>query len=175
MKQHTITVLVNDHPGVLQRVSSLFGRRGYNIDSITVGSSEDPGLSRMVIVTTVDDAKLEQIQKQLYKLIDVIQVTNLITNQMVAGDLGLIKVRADPSSRPEILGVVEAFRASVVDISPISLIVQIVGKPSKVDAMIELLQPYGILQLSRTGVTAMSRGDVNRYSCSQAAAVNRII
>jgi acetolactate synthase I/III small subunit len=157
-RKYTIAILVNDQPGVLQRVSGLFGRRGFNIESITVGASEEPGLSRMVIVTTGDDHTLEQIQKQLYKLIDVIKVIDISANPMVGRELGLIKIGAEPSVRPEILGIVETFRAAVVDIGPVSLIVQVVGDTEKIDAMIELLKPYGIRELSRTGVTAMNRG-----------------
>lgn len=159
MKKHTIAVIVNDQPGVLQRVSGLFGRRGFNIESITVGSSEEKGLSRMVIVTSGDDHTLEQVTKQLYKLIDVIKVIDLSSNPMVGRELALIKVVAEPSTRPEILGVVETFRASVVDIGTHSLIVQVVGDTEKIDAMVELLKPYGIRELSRTGVTALNRGN----------------
>ncbi|CAM4011581.1 acetolactate synthase small subunit [Paenibacillus alkaliterrae] len=158
MKKHTIAVIVNDQPGVLQRVSGLFGRRGFNIESITVGSSEEAGLSRMVIVTSGDDHTLEQVTKQLYKLIDVIKVIDLSSNPMVARELALIKVNAEPAARPEILGVVETFRAAVVDIGTHSLIVQVVGDTEKIDAMVELLKPYGIRELSRTGVTALNRG-----------------
>jgi acetolactate synthase-1/3 small subunit len=159
MKKHTIAVIVNDQPGVLQRVSGLFGRRGFNIESITVGTSEEPGLSRMVIVTEGDDHTLEQVTKQLYKLIDVIKVIDLSSNPMVARELALIKVNAEPASRPEILGVVETFRAAVVDIGTHSLMVQVVGDTEKIDAMVELLKPYGIRELSRTGVTALIRGN----------------
>ncbi|MBW4084036.1 acetolactate synthase small subunit [Paenibacillus sp. S150] len=157
--RHTIAVLVNDQPGVLQRVSGLFGRRGFNIESITVGQSEEAGLSRMVIVTLGDQHTLEQIEKQLYKLIDVIKVVDLGSKPMVARELALIKVKADPAERPEIMGVVETFRASVVDIGTTTLLVQVVGDTRKIDAMIELLKPYGIKELSRTGVTAMIRGN----------------
>nr|WP_025692223.1 acetolactate synthase small subunit [Paenibacillus zanthoxyli] len=160
VERNTISVLVNDQPGVLQRVSGLFGRRGFNIESITVGQSEEAGLSRMVIVTLGDDDQLEQIEKQLYKLIDVIKVVDLSAKPMVARELALIKVKAEPSERPEIMGVVETFRASVVDIGSTSLLVQVVGDTQKIDAMIELLKPYGIRELSRTGVTAMIRGNV---------------
>ncbi|MBH5317378.1 acetolactate synthase small subunit [Paenibacillus sp. GSMTC-2017] len=162
MKKHTIAVIVNDQPGVLQRVSGLFGRRGFNIESITVGTSEEQGLSRMVIVTAGDDHTLEQITKQLYKLIDVIKVINLSANAIVARELALIKVHAEPTSRPEILGVVETFRAAVVDIGTHSLMVQVVGDTEKIDAMVELLKPYGIRELSRTGVTALNRGNVKQ-------------
>jgi acetolactate synthase-1/3 small subunit len=160
--KHTVSVLVNNQPGVLQRVSGLFGRRGFNIESITVGESEELGLSRMVIVTTGDDKTIEQISKQLYKLIDVIKVIDLSSNPMVARELALIKVSAEPSMRPEILGIVETFRAAVVDIGPSSIIVQVVGDSDKIDAMVELLQPYGIRELSRTGATAMIRGSVKQ-------------
>ncbi|UHA72265.1 acetolactate synthase small subunit [Paenibacillus sp. 481] len=158
--KHTIAVIVNDQPGVLQRVSGLFGRRGFNIESITVGQSEERGLSRMVIVTTGDDHTIEQVEKQLYKIIDVIKVVNLSSQPMVARELALIKVKAGPSERPEILGVVETFRASIVDIGPSTLVVQVVGESPKIEAMVELLQPYGIREISRTGVTAMIRGNV---------------
>jgi acetolactate synthase-1/3 small subunit len=158
MRRHTISVLVNNQPGVLQRVSGLFGRRGFNIESITVGASEEQGLSRMVIVTTGDDRTLEQISKQLYKLVDVIKVVDLSANPMVARELALIKISAVPAQRPEILGIVETFRAAVVDIGPHSLVVQAVGDTDKIDAMAELLKPYGIREFSRTGVTAMTRG-----------------
>lgn len=159
MKSHAISVLVNDQPGVLQRVAGLFGRRGFNIESITVGQSEEAGLSRMIIVTQGDDKTLEQIEKQLYKLIDVIKVVNLSSRPMVARELALIKVKAEPAERPEIMGVVDTFRAAVVDIGTHSMIVQVVGDTEKIDAMIELLRPYGIRELSRTGVTAMIRGN----------------
>jgi acetolactate synthase-1/3 small subunit len=162
MKRHTISVLVNNQPGVLQRVAGLFGRRGFNIESITVGESEEKGLSRMVIVTTGDDKTLEQVSKQLYKIIDVIKVVDLSSNPMVAREVALIKVGAEPALRPEILGIVETFRAAVVDIGPSSLIVQAVGDSDKIDAMTELLKPYGIRELSRTGVTALIRGSAGK-------------
>jgi acetolactate synthase I/III small subunit len=160
IRRHTISILVNNQPGVLQRVSGLFGRRGFNIESITVGESEEAGLSRMVIVTQGDEKTLEQVSKQLYKLIDVIKVVDLSSNPMVSRELALIKVNAEPTMRPEILSIIETFRASVVDIGPSSIIVQVVGDSEKIDAMVELLNPYGIKELSRTGVTAMIRGSV---------------
>ncbi|MFD0870645.1 Acetolactate synthase small subunit [Chlamydia abortus] len=160
-RKHTIAVLVNNQPGVLQRVAGLFGRRGFNIESITVGESEEPGLSRMVIVTVGDEHTLDQVTKQLYKLIDVIKVVNLSSHPMVARELALIKINAEPGMRPEILGIVDTFRAAVVDIGPHTLIVQVVGDSDKIDAMVELLKPYGIRELTRTGVTAMVRGSVH--------------
>lgn len=157
--KNTIAVLVNDHPGVLQRVSGLFGRRGFNIESITVGQSEEAGLSRMVIVTIGDENNLEQIEKQLYKLVDVIKVIDLSSKPMVARELAMIKVKAEPPQRPEIIGVVDTFRAAVIDVGTTSLIVQVIGDTEKIDAMIESLKPYGIRELTRTGVTAMVRGN----------------
>jgi len=162
MMRHVISILVNDQPGVLQRVAGLFGRRGFNIESITVGASEEPGLSRLVIVTHGDEKTMEQISKQLYKLIDVAKVVDLSQNPMVARELALIKVGAEPSERPEVFGIVETFRASVVDVASNTLIVQVVGDSDKIDAMVELLKPYGIKELTRTGVTAMTRGTLRR-------------
>lgn len=158
MQNYTFAVLVNDQPGVMQRVSSLFGRRGFNIDSITVGASEEIGLSRMTIMTSGNERMLDQVEKQLSKLIDVIQVGCISASPIVARELAFIRVKADPSERPEIQSVVDTFRASVIDIGPHSLIIQAVGDRSKIEAMIELVRPYGILELSRTGTTAMIRG-----------------
>jgi acetolactate synthase-1/3 small subunit len=159
IKEHTISVLVNDQPGVLQRVSALFGRRGFNIHSITVGGTEEKGLSRMIIVTTGNKDTIEQVEKQLNKLIDVIEVHNLSSNPMVNKELAFIKINAEPQKRPEIFGVAETFRASVIDIGLNSIIIQVVGEAMKIEAMINLLRPYGILELTRTGTTAMARGD----------------
>jgi acetolactate synthase-1/3 small subunit len=157
-QKHIIAILVNDQPGVLQRVSGLFGRRGFNIESITVGSSEEPGLSRMIIVTSGDEGTVEQVEKQLNKLIDVIRVSHLSSFPMVARELAFIKVKARPHQRPEILGLVDTFRASVIDIGPETLIIQVIGELGKIEAMFELLQPYGIVELTRTGTIAMTRG-----------------
>jgi acetolactate synthase I/III small subunit len=158
MQKHTISVLVNDQPGVLARVSNLFGRRGFNIDSITVGESEEKGLSRMIIVTTGDDRTIEQVMKQLQKLIDVIEVQLLSDGPMVAREIVLLRVDATSGTRNEISGIVEPFRAAIVDVGPQSMIVQATGDSEKMDAIIELLRPYGIQELSRTGITAMARG-----------------
>lgn len=161
-QRHTLSILVNDQPGVLARVANLFSQRGFNIESITVGPCEEPGLSRMVIVTRGDERVVEQICKQLHKLIDVIKVQRVSEFPMVERELALIKVGASPSVRTEIQGIVEPFRAAVVDVGPQSLIVQVTGDPEKVDALIELLRPYGIKELTRTGVTAMMRGSVKQ-------------
>ncbi|UVI29661.1 acetolactate synthase small subunit [Paenibacillus spongiae] len=158
MKKHTLSVLVNDQPGVLQRVAGLFGRRGFNIDSVTVGNCEESGLSRMVIVTTGDMRTLEQIEKQLYKLIDVVRVSHLSDHAMVARELALIKVKAESLKRPEIVGIVDVFRASIVDIGETNMIIQAVGDLDKINAIIDLLRAYGIVEMSRTGTTALTRG-----------------
>ncbi len=161
MQRHTLALLVNDQPGVLTRVANLFGQRGFNIDSITVGPSEEEGLSRMIITTGGDDARLDQLMKQVSKLIDVISVTHLSKDPMVSRELALIKVDATPGQRAELNGIVEPFRASVVDIGPTSLIIQATGDTEKIDALLALLKPYGIRELTRTGCTAMARSVVD--------------
>ncbi|GIP32969.1 acetolactate synthase small subunit [Paenibacillus sp. J2TS4] len=158
MNKHTVSILVNDQPGVLQRVAGLFGRRGFNIESITVGCSEEAGLSRMIVVTSGDERTLDQITKQLGKLIDVIAVRQLSGLPMVSRELALIRVHVQPLKRPEILGVVETFRGSIIDIAADTMVVEIVGEAEKIQAMVELMRPYGIQELTRTGVTAMARG-----------------
>jgi acetolactate synthase-1/3 small subunit len=160
MQRHTIAILVNDYPGVLTRVANLFGQRGFNIDSITVGGTEEPGLSRMIITTGGDDHKIDQLMKQLSKLIDVISVTNLSANPFVSRELALIKVNATPSQLAELNGIVEPFRASIVDVGPTSLIIQATGDTEKIDALLVLLQSYGIIELTRTGSVAMARSIV---------------
>jgi len=157
LKTHTISILVNDEPGVLARVAGLFSRRGYNIDSITVGGSEEPGLSRMVIVTRGDDHTVEQITKQLNKLVDVIKVQVLSEGAMVTRELALIKVNVNPANRAELSGIIDPFRASIIDVGQTSMIVQVTGDQQKVNALIQLLKPYGIKEICRTGVSAMAR------------------
>lgn len=156
-----ISVLVNDHFGVMTRISGLFSRRGFNIDSITVGAAEEAGLSRMTIVVNGDEATVEQVMKQLHKLIDVIKVQNLTEEPNVTRELVLIKVMVNPNTRPEVLNLIEPFRASVVDVSRNSLIVQAVGDESKIVAMLELLRPYGIKEVARTGAVSLLRGGSN--------------
>lgn len=155
---HVLSVLVNNEPGVLARVASMFSRRNFNIDSICVGETETPGISRMIIVTHGDSRTMEQVKKQLHKLIDVIKVHNLSESAMVARELMLLKVGVSPSDRSEVTGILEPFRAAIVDVGPDSLIVQATGDREKLDALVELLRPYGIKELSRTGVTALTRG-----------------
>jgi acetolactate synthase I/III small subunit len=156
--RHIISALVVNHSGVLVRVAGLFSRRGYNIESIAVGRSEDPDFSRMIIVVEADQEDvLEQIEKQLYKLIDVIKVNDLPTKESVERELALIKVNAGSQNRSEILQIVDIFRAKIVDVSSRAVIVEITGGSEKVEAMIALLKPYGIREIVRTGQIAMLR------------------
>jgi acetolactate synthase-1/3 small subunit len=155
---HTVVAIVEDKPGVLMRVSSLFRRRGFNIDSLTVGRSEEKGLSRMTIVVGGEGAPIEQVEKQLYNLIDVIKVTDLSQEDIVARELALIKVRANNVNRHELLDIATVFRADVIDIATNSLIFQVVGDEDKIDGLVKMLEPYGIRELSRTGRVAMVRG-----------------
>lgn len=156
--QHTITVLVENKPGVLARVSGLFARRGFNIESLAVSITEDPRVSRMTIVVTGDDTVLEQITKQLNKLIDVIRVLDYKDVPTVERELAMIKVDANPTSRSEIMQIVDIFRAKIIDISEKTFTVEVTGSVGKVDAIEKLLEPYGIQELVRTGRIAMMRG-----------------
>ncbi|SDC11891.1 acetolactate synthase, small subunit [Paenibacillus sp. UNCCL117] len=159
MKQRRLlSVLVNDTPGVLQRVAGLFSRRSYNIESITVGTCEQEGLSRMIVAARGDDGQFQQISSQLNKLIDVLQVVQLQDRPVVSRELMLVKLKMEPSRRSEIQSLTETFRCSVIDVSPSTMVVQIVGDPEKNDAFLQLLQPYGIVEITRTGETAMNRG-----------------
>ena len=155
---HTVVAIVEDKPGVLMRVSSLFRRRGFNIDSLTVGRSEEAGLSRMTIVVDGESAPIEQVEKQLYKLIDVVKVSDLSREDIVAREIALIKVRANNVNRHELLDIAAVFRADVIDIATNSLILQVVGDEDKIDGLVKMLEPYGIRELSRTGRIAMVRG-----------------
>lgn len=157
-QQHTIVALVNDRPGVLARIASLFRRRGFNIASLAVGASEQEGLSRLTFVVTGDQYTVEQATRHLDKLIDVVKVSNISNEDAVARELALIKVRATPSNRSEILEMANLFRAKVVDVGARSLVVEITGEEDKIDALYDLLRPFGILELMRTGRVAMVRG-----------------
>ena len=156
--QHTITALVENKPGVLARVSGLFARRGFNIESLAVSITDDPSVSRMTIVVTGDDAVLEQITKQLHKLIDVIKVEDYQGMPIVQRELAMIKVNAEAPARPDIMQIVNIFRAKIIDISDKTFTVEVTGSVEKIDAMEELLKPYGIRELVRTGRIAMMRG-----------------
>lgn len=148
-----------NRPGVLNRVTNLFSKRNYNIESISVGHSELEGMSRITCVIHVEDEKAsEQITKQLNKQIDVIKVTDITDQSIVARELALIKVQSTPQTRNELYSLIEPFRASVIDVSKESMVIQITGESEKIEAFIELISPYGIKELARTGTTAFPRG-----------------
>lgn len=156
--RHIISVLVVNRSGVMVRVAGLFSRRGYNIESIAVGGTEDPELSRMIIeVEAEDEQVLEQIEKQLYKLIDVVKVNDLPVKETVGRELALIKVNAGSQNRSEILQIVDIFRAKIIDVSSRAVIVEITGDSDKIEAIIALLKPFGIREIVRTGQIAMLR------------------
>lgn len=161
MKRKVFSVLVANTAGVLNRVAALFSRRGYNIDSLTVGETENPAYSRMTIVCTGDDEILEQIEKQISKLVDVIEITELSDYDSVCRELILVKVGVSGEQRQQVIAVADVFRAKIVDVSAESLMVELTGNQSKLDAFIELLQGYEIQQLVRTGITGLLRGKVN--------------
>ena len=156
--KHTLAVLVENKSGVLFRVASLFSRRGYNIDSLAVGVTEDPKISRMTIVVDGDDHVLEQVTKQLNKLIDVIKVSDIGGDDAVERELALIKVAADVSTRTEIIQIADIFRARIVDVAPRSMTVEVTGNESKIKAIETLLRQFGIKELARTGKIALVRG-----------------
>ena len=158
MQSHTLSILVENHSGVLTRVAALFARRGYNIDSLAVGMTEDSAVSRMTIVVNGDDAVIEQVIKQLYKLIEVIKVVDLSKEEYVDSELVLIKVAATPETRAEILHIVEIFRAKVVGVGSGSMMIEITGGDEKISAFEKLLRPFGIKELARTGKIGLLRG-----------------
>jgi acetolactate synthase I/III small subunit len=156
--KHTISVLVENKPGVLSRVSGLFARRGFNIESLAVGETEDPNVSRMTIVASGDDSVLEQITKQLYKLIDVIKVFDIPKDIAVERELVLIKIACTEKNRQEVMQIVDIFRARVVDVSEGSMTIEMTGEESKVQGIQDLLKKFGIKELVRTGKVALQRG-----------------
>jgi acetolactate synthase-1/3 small subunit len=156
---HTISAIVEHKPGVLYNVANLFRRRGFNIDNIAVGPAEDAGLARMTITANGDDRTIEQVVKQLNKLIDVIKVTRLDPESIVSRELALIKVSAPSTkARSDIINYADIFRARVVDVSSESLMMEITGTSDKIDAFINLMRPFGLREVARTGITALSRG-----------------
>ena len=155
--RHTISVLVDNEFGVLSKVSSLFSGRGFNIESLCVAETLDPKVSRMTIVTTGDDQVLEQITKQLNKLINVIKVSDLTAEEHIERELALIKVNVNADDRAEILSVIDIFRGKVVDVSPTTYTIEMTGDAEKVSAITELLRPFGIKEIVRTGKIAMAR------------------
>jgi acetolactate synthase-1/3 small subunit len=156
--QHTISVLVENEFGVLARVSGLFSGRGFNIDSLTVAPTNEDGMSRITIVTRGDDKILEQINKQLNKLIDVIKVIDFTDGSGVEREMALIKVTAEDESRAEVLRIVDIFRAKIIDVTPKSYTIEATGNPVKIDAILDLLRPLGLKELVRTGAVAIGRG-----------------
>ena len=156
--RHVLSALVQNQPGVLAHVSGMLASRGFNIDSLAVGETENPNLSRMIFVVNGDDAVLEQLRKQLDKVITVVQVQDISGEDFVERDLMLLKVQARPAQRVEISLLVEMFRGRMVDISADSLMIEISGNERKIEAFIDLMRPYGILELARTGRIALARG-----------------
>jgi acetolactate synthase I/III small subunit len=155
---HTISVLVEDKPGVLTRVAGLFAARGFNIDSLAVGPTNDDGLSRMTVVVQVDRKPLEQVTKQLNKLINVIKIVELEPAQSVQRELLLVKVRADATVRSQVLETVQLFRAKVVDVAPESLTIEATGTVDKISALLRMLEPFGIREMVQSGMVAVGRG-----------------
>ncbi|MGP4075811.1 acetolactate synthase small subunit [Halobacillus sp. K22] len=154
-----VTAIVHNRSGVLNRVTGLLAKRQFNIESISVGRTETEGVSKMTFVVDVEDnRKLEQLTKQLNKQIDVLKVSDITDKAIVARELALVKVISNPQIRSEIQGIIEPFRATIIDVSKESVTVQVTGKSDKVDALIELLRPYGVKELARTGLTAFKRG-----------------
>lgn len=158
LSRHTITALVNDKPGVLNRVSSMFRRRGFNISSLAVGQSEQPHLSRMTFVVDGDQSVVEQVTKHLHKLIDVVKVNDISDENTVTRELGLIRVRSNFQTRGEIMQIADIFRAHIVDLAPDSLIIEVTGDEDKIDSLQHLLGAFGVLEVMRTGAIALSRG-----------------
>jgi acetolactate synthase-1/3 small subunit len=158
MSKHTLSILVENKPGILARIAALFARRGFNIDSLAVGPTEHPSVSRMTVVVDVEDQPLEQVTKQLNKLINVIKIVELGPGQAVQRELLLLKVRADLESRSHILETVQLFRAKVVDVAADAVTIEATGSPEKLDALLRVLEPFGIRELVQSGVVAVGRG-----------------
>ena len=158
MSRHTLSVLVENKPGVLARIAGLFARRGYNIDSLAVGPTEHDEVSRMTIVVSVEDSPLEQVTKQLNKLVEVIKIVELDGSASVNRELLLVKVKADLSTRSHVLETVQLFRAKVVDVATDSLTIEATGNTDKLKALLDVLEPYGVKELVQSGIVAIGRG-----------------
>ncbi len=158
MSRHTLSVLVENKPGVLARIAGLFSRRGYNIDSLAVGPTEHPEVSRMTIVVNVEESPLEQVTKQLNKLIEVIKVVELDDGHAISRELLLVKVKADASSRGQVLEVVQLFKAKVVDVSTDAITIQITGNQDKLADFLRIVEPFGVRELVQSGMVAIGRG-----------------
>jgi len=155
--KHTLSILVENKPGVLTRVAGLFARRGFNIESLAVGESEDPGLSRITITIDGDEHPIDQVMKQLHKLINVIKIRELEPSGAVSAELLLVKVGGEGEKRTEVLQIAEIFNAKIVDVDHRSLILRVVGTVDKIEALLELLRPLGVLEIVRTGMVAIGR------------------
>ncbi len=158
MSRHTLSVLVENKPGVLARIAALFSRRGFNIDSLAVGETEHPEVSRMTVVVDVEDLPLEQVTKQLNKLVEVLKVVELEPGSAVQRQVMLIKVRADAATRSQVLEMVQMFRAKVVDVATESLTIEATGTTEKLHALLEVLEPFGVRELVQSGMVAIGRG-----------------
>jgi len=158
MSKHTLSVLVENRPGVLTRVAGLFARRGFNIHSLAVGPTEHPDVSRMTVVVDVEELPLEQVTKQLNKLVNIIKIVELDNAASVQRELLLVKVRADMQTRSHVLEAVQLFRAKVVDVAPDALTIEVTGNPDKLEAFMRVLEPFGIRELVQSGLVAIGRG-----------------
>ncbi len=158
MTRHTLSVLVEDQPGVLARIASLFSRRGFNIESLAVGPTEHAGMSRMTIAVNVDDLPLEQVTKQLNKLINVLKIVELDASTAIQRELILVKVKADSQTRSQVLETVQLFRAKVVDVSPDAVVIEATGNADKLEALLRVLEPFGVKELVQSGMVAVGRG-----------------
>lgn len=159
--RHVISALVMNEPGVLSRVAGMFAARGFNIDSLVVGRTEDAQLSRMTIVVTADDNTLDQVRKQLAKIVEVVKVVDFVGSSYVERDLMLVKVQVGPAQRNDVMSIIQLFRGHIVDVALDSMTIELTGNEQKLEACVELLRPFGIEELARTGVIAMSRGMQN--------------
>ncbi len=175
IRKHILVALVQDRPGVLNRIASTLRRRNFNIESIAVGHIELPNLSRMTIVVEGDDANVEQVRKQLDKVIEVIRITDITGENPVAREMAMIKMKATPSTRSEIIQIIDIFRASIVDVSPDSLIIVVTGDQEKVDTLIELLRGFGIREMSRTGTIALPRGGVGPLTIEENKPLRHVV
>ncbi len=158
MTRHTLSVLVEDKPGVLARVASLFSRRGFNIESLAVGPTEAAEISRMTIVVNVEEQPLEQVTKQLNKLINVLKIVELDPQQTVAREIMLVKVRADMETRSQVLEIIQLFRAKAVDVAPEAITIEVTGNHDKLEDILKMLEPFGIKELVKSGTIAVGRG-----------------
>jgi acetolactate synthase-1/3 small subunit len=158
MSRHTLSVLVEDQPGVLARIAGLFSRRGFNIESLAVGPTETPNVSRITLVVAVEDLPLEQVTKQLNKLVNVLKIVELEPDTSVQREFMLVKVRADATTRSHVLETVQLFRAGVVDVAPEAVTIEATGSRDKLDALLRVLEPFGIRELVKSGAVALGRG-----------------